>query len=342
MAEGAKVDSIDAIKMLRIHLAKFAESGNLALGDAESEINRTLTWIETEQQSYWNGQIRKRQERLVKAEDALRQKQLYKDASGKTQSAVEEMKQVAIAKKNLAEGIAKLSACKQWVRRLQKEISMYRGGVQRIANALSGLVPAALAHLGNSVALLDQYVAAGPVSIGSTAPEAAGSMAADGGGGTMSRGAETTENPDSAAAMALWARIPNETALALASPMAAGEFVIRAPVLDEETRRAVVALGGAVPMPPAARVVVAVGMMPGQRTIVARFVLAPDALAEPAAYFGPAEGEMPSAYHWLSVAELLALRPDLEEVIAIAGGSFAVIGQGGIESMFDVQNRKRA
>ncbi len=67
MAEGAKVNSLDALKHFKTYLWKFAESANLALADAESEMQRMLLWLETEQYTYWQTQIRKRTEILSRA-----------------------------------------------------------------------------------------------------------------------------------------------------------------------------------------------------------------------------------------------------------------------------------
>src|SRR5687768_17361308 len=113
---GAKVESLDALKTFRVALFKFAEAVNGALGDAESDMQRTLMWLETEQLSYWQTQIRKRQEALAKALDALRQKTLYKDATGRVQSAIDEQKFVAHCRRRLESANQKLANTKSYGR----------------------------------------------------------------------------------------------------------------------------------------------------------------------------------------------------------------------------------
>src|ERR1035438_9863285 len=98
MAEGARINSVDALSMFRAALIKFAENGNVALTSADSDIDRVLGWLERDQTTYWAGQIRKRHEIVLKWEDAIRQKRLYKEVDGTTKSAVDEMKQLQIAK----------------------------------------------------------------------------------------------------------------------------------------------------------------------------------------------------------------------------------------------------
>lgn len=159
MAEGARVGSVEAIKAFRLALWKFAETVQAALGDAESELNRTVIWLETEQLSHWQHQIRKRQEVLARAKDALRQKQLFKDSAGRTPQAVEEEKAVRRAQSRLADAEQKLANTRAWGRRMQKEAQNYKGGVQRLATSAQVDVPAAVALLDKLVGSLESYVA---------------------------------------------------------------------------------------------------------------------------------------------------------------------------------------
>jgi hypothetical protein len=155
---GAKVESLDALKAFRIQLFKFAEAVNVALGDAESDMHRTLMWLDTEQLSYWQGQIRKRQELLAKALDALRQKTLYKDATGRVQSAVDEQKVVNLCRKRLEVAVQKLANVKVYSRRLQKEVENYRGSTQRFATTVQGELPVYAAKIDRMASTLQAYV----------------------------------------------------------------------------------------------------------------------------------------------------------------------------------------
>src|SRR6478735_5907528 len=138
---GARVESLDALKIFRAALFKFAESIGIAIGDAESEMQRTLTWLEVEQNTYWQSQIRKRQEALAKALDVLRQKTLFKDATGRVQSAVDEQKVVNLCRRRLEVANQKLAAVKLYARRLQQEIENYRGSTQRLSTTIQSDIP---------------------------------------------------------------------------------------------------------------------------------------------------------------------------------------------------------
>src|SRR5947207_1687086 len=118
---GARVTSIDALKHFRVALFKFSEAANVALGDAESEVQRVLMWLQLEQQQYWTTQIRKRHEFVEKCKDAVRQKKLFKDSSGRQQSAVDEEKALAIAQRRLDVAEQKLLATRRYAQRVQKD-----------------------------------------------------------------------------------------------------------------------------------------------------------------------------------------------------------------------------
>src|SRR6187397_2455414 len=92
MGEAASVESIDVLVALRRAFFKFIDTVNVALTDAEADLARTLMWLEGEQASYWRLQHRKRTELVNRCREAVREKQLYKDATGTRSSAVDELK----------------------------------------------------------------------------------------------------------------------------------------------------------------------------------------------------------------------------------------------------------
>src|SRR5271154_7014603 len=118
MAQGARVHSFDALRSFRAALYKFAETAEVALTDAEGEMQRIMGWLERDQQSYWQFQMRKRQETVMKCKEAVRMKKLFKGADGRPASAVDEEKALAVALRRLAEGEAKCKAVLSYSRKL--------------------------------------------------------------------------------------------------------------------------------------------------------------------------------------------------------------------------------
>ncbi|NNM88358.1 MAG: hypothetical protein HKL95_07540 [Phycisphaerae bacterium] len=330
MAEGAKVHDIDAIKRFRAYLAKVGEVAGLALGDAESDINRTMTWLETEQSTYWSGQIRKRQEVLKRAQQALRDKQLYKDASGSQPSVVEEQKAVLKAKNSLMEAEQKLANTKAWIRRLPKEISLYRGGVQPLGNTVAAGMPAALAHLTNALESLDRYVAS-PVELQSAAPAAIGlETAGTGAGSDMARSPTQADEtkPEGEAAL-LRKAIPTGDILSQAVPVEPGHnLVLSLPVFSGVERARMVTVSLSLEIQPADPVTIAENDTPGGQWLLTR-------LSQGGVYIGPVDGPAPARYRIVPLGRLLAMRPDLAEAMALGAGFMLLVGPPGLLRIYD-------
>ena len=162
MSNSARVDSIDTLRTFRVALIKFGEEANGALASAEAEMQRMVGWLERDQMSFWTFQIRKRQEALGRAQEALRMKKLFPDASGRFPTPIDEEKAVRRCKAALEEAEEKLANCKKYARVLQKEIMNYKGGVQRFSSWVHVEVPGAVARIDRMVGKLEAYVALGP------------------------------------------------------------------------------------------------------------------------------------------------------------------------------------
>src|SRR5437899_441381 len=143
----ARVESIDAVKAFRQALWRFAEIANSALADAEADAQGTLRWLETEQRTYWQSNARKSQELVSRCEEALRHKRIFKDASGRTPSAVDEEKALAKAKRQLEYALERAENVRRYAPRVQREIMLYKGQVQRLSTFVAADIPTAVAKL---------------------------------------------------------------------------------------------------------------------------------------------------------------------------------------------------
>jgi len=172
MSEGAKVESIDALRHFRVALFKFQEAANVALADAESDLVSTQNWLENEQYMHWQNQIRKRHDLVERAKEAVRMKKLFKDSAGRTPSAVEEEKALMLAQRRLEEANEKFANTKKYTRVLQREMQSYKGSVQRFATTVQSELTVAVAMLDSFVQALDQYLMLEASEMGPTAPAA--------------------------------------------------------------------------------------------------------------------------------------------------------------------------
>jgi len=189
MASGANIANIEALKQLRIALVKFAEMANVALGDAESDVQRVMNWVQNDQATHWSNQLRKRQEALVKAKEALRHKQIFKDPTGRRQGTAEEEKAVQIAQRRLVEAEQKITAIKRWGRQLEKEAQIYKGSVQRLGTTVTADIPVAISKLDRMTIALQGYVNLGtPTEVTSIVEQPAGASMARGEAGPPQTG----------------------------------------------------------------------------------------------------------------------------------------------------------
>jgi len=180
MTRYARVDSLDSVQAFKVALVKFAESAMVALSDAESEISRTMMWLEGEQTMHWQTQIRKRHLIVERCKEAVRAKKIFKDATGRQQSAFDEEKALRRAILAFEEAELKLANTRKAINQMRREQQNYKGGVQRFQTTVASDVPAAVAQLSNMLATLREYVATGPAMAVSEAPAgetAAASMA---------------------------------------------------------------------------------------------------------------------------------------------------------------------
>lgn len=158
MSEQVKVEDLEVFRLFRAALLKFAQATGEALSHADSEISRTHTWLENEQATYWQGQIRKRTEAVAAARDALRQKKLFKDSTGRTPNAIQEEKTLAQCLAALEHAQAKFEAVRKWLPKLEKAAELYSGGVARLHGTVTGDIPKAVALLDRLAETLEAYV----------------------------------------------------------------------------------------------------------------------------------------------------------------------------------------
>jgi hypothetical protein len=187
MAESVRVESLEPLTGLQAELWKFQAAVNAALSDADSELRRTLMWLELEQEPYWKDQITKREVTVARAKDALRMKTMFKDVSGRSPSAIEEQKALQLAQLRLTEAQQKLTQVHRWIPALQKEVQSYRGAAQHLASSVESLVPAGVLHLKRLIADIEAYAAlaiAAETGGNSSVPPSVGVPSA----GTMARG----------------------------------------------------------------------------------------------------------------------------------------------------------
>jgi hypothetical protein len=154
--QAASVSSINALKEFKRALAGFAAVINTALGEAQSDLQRTTWWVQEDRVTHWQAQKRKRTTQLSQAKSELFRAQVA--SPDDRVPATLERKAVDQAQQRLNEAETKLANIKRWSRLLEREVILYKGHCQQLSRAIDGDVPAALHRLDKMVSALEKYV----------------------------------------------------------------------------------------------------------------------------------------------------------------------------------------
>jgi hypothetical protein len=326
---GARVESIDAIRQFRVALIKFAESGNVALTSADSDIDRTLSWLEREQTVYWANQVRKRHEMVQRCEDAVRQKRIFKGFDGREQSAVDELKALSNARRMREEAEQKVIAVKKAIQVLQKEAQMYRGRVQNLATTLQQDIPNAVRMLDAMAMQLDNYVSIQTEGEGLPFAEAAASIAQA--AGTRKAGYERLRDatPDAEQRKAA----PPKNLSADDPFFGSWATGVVEPWQHEALQKLTIERE---PIDPDHRLIVARGCWLQPRIYLERQRPAFD--GDTGWFLGPVDQiEKKPEYDALRAGDLIAARPDLVDILSMPTGFLVVLDNGGPAAILDLE-----
>jgi hypothetical protein len=330
MPEGARIYSTDALSMFRAALIKFAESGNVALSSADSDIDRVLGWLERDQTSYWAMQVRKRHAIVLQWEDAVRQKRLYKNVDGTSKSAVDEQKALQKAKRDEEEAIQKTVMVKRAIGVLRKESMMFKGRVQRLATSIQSDIPHAVHSLDNMMTHIDSYLslqtAGEGISLGDSAESISRAAASEKVG--LERMRDRTPKPADREAATYTLVAPDHP---MRSPWKVG-------VMENWQKQALGGLSIEHQLPDLeSRVVLHPSVWEKPQVYLER--LDPASEQDSGWYIGPAEDNAPSGdppvYIAVRLADVIASRPDFGDLLSMPNGSLIILNAGGPAAIFD-------
>lgn len=318
MSERANVSSIAALEDFRAAIAEFVEEAERALTGADADLARVQSALSRELPAYWKGELRRREENVVRARIALEQASASREMG---KSTVEERKQLARAKREVEEARARQEATRRWRTRLDRAELVYRGRIEPLRTLLHAGAPRALAALRAMGERLDEYV-----SIQNLPPEDAPPSGTPHAGGapSMARsGARRPRRDDPLATVA--ARLPTPDQVAGAPE--AGADAIPSFTLTPEHRFRLGALADGRGVDPRAFLLVGDGAMTAHRLALHRVagVLAEDCGWRIVPLDADAE---PLAWVRVSLTEILRNRPSLYDLLRLGEGWTGVVEPG--------------
>src|SRR6185437_13196690 len=156
-----KVSSVDAIRAFKIAMINFAEDARNGLSSTDMEIRQAQNWLQRDQLTYWQAQVKRWQEKISNARTELHRRQLMQTNSSAV-SDTEQKETVREAQRKLHEAEEKVQTIKRWIPLLDHAIAEYDSQAQPLGDRLSGSFVASLNVLDRMTAALDSYLALAP------------------------------------------------------------------------------------------------------------------------------------------------------------------------------------
>jgi hypothetical protein len=157
MSNRANVTSLDALKAFRANLIIYVTKARPTLEEVGADVLRTRLWLENDQRSCWENQIRRRTRILEEAQAALFSSKL----SNLREVTVAEQTGVLMARRALAEAEEKLTLIKHWTREFDNRTQPMTRQLEKLHTVLSNDMTQALAFLTRAIDTLEEYARMG-------------------------------------------------------------------------------------------------------------------------------------------------------------------------------------
>ena|ERR1051325_3048666 len=173
MPQRAHVTSVEALEAFRSHLIVYVSKARPTLEEVTGDVLRTRLWLENEQRTHWEAEVRRRSKNLEQAQAALFSARL---SNLRKESAAEQMTYHR-AKRALDDAQAKLRTVKLWNREFDNRVEPLVKQTEKLHTVLSNDMVEAIAYLTDSIKTLSAYaeVGAGGADIAPATPPTSGS-----------------------------------------------------------------------------------------------------------------------------------------------------------------------
>jgi hypothetical protein len=166
MTQKANVTAVDAIEAFRAGLVLYISKARPTIEEVSGDVLRMRLWLENEQRTHWENQLRRRTLELEQAQQALFSARI----SNLREETAAEVMALHRAKRARDEADDKLRTLKRWNRDFENRVQPLVKQTEKLHTLLANDLVQAIAYLAQAVSTLDAYAAAPPPS---AAPEAA-------------------------------------------------------------------------------------------------------------------------------------------------------------------------
>lgn len=158
MAERAKITSVEALEAFRNVLVVYVDKARRTLDEVSDEVRRTRTWVETDRQVHWVGEVKRRTRMLE-----MKQQELFSARIGTLSEPTQGHQQaVRRARQALDEATGKLDRVRRWARDFENRVGPLARHVDKLRHTLTVDMAKAVAQLEQSLESLHRYAETHP------------------------------------------------------------------------------------------------------------------------------------------------------------------------------------
>jgi hypothetical protein len=153
MPQKAHVTSVDALEEFRSQLIVYLSKARPTLEEVSADVLRARLWLQNEQRTYWEAQVRRRGKELEEAQQALFSARLanLRDETTAEQTAFHR------ARRGLDEAQNKLRVLKTWTREFDSQVDPLVKQTDKLHTLLANDMVKAIAYLGEAIQTLQAY-----------------------------------------------------------------------------------------------------------------------------------------------------------------------------------------
>jgi chromosome segregation ATPase len=154
MATHAKVTSVEALEVFRASLIVFLNKAHSSVDQVSDEVRRVRSWLQHDQRTHWEGELRRRARDLAQAEQEMLSARMTKalDNLSAQQQAVNK------ARRAVEEAQEKMRRIKLWIRDFDGAIDPLARGLNSLRGYLDHDMPQAIAYLGEVEKIIEGYM----------------------------------------------------------------------------------------------------------------------------------------------------------------------------------------
>ena len=157
MSQAANVRSLEAIREFRIALIKFIDKAKRSVATAESEVQRTSSWLSSTQPMHWTNEVRRGNDRLAQAKSELARATLSQPDNPR--GPTDQIRLVHKREEEIRIAMKKGDQTKRWSRKFEQQTNEYKGAMTPLSSSLDGDLNKAVSILTNSIKTLEEYIA---------------------------------------------------------------------------------------------------------------------------------------------------------------------------------------